>query len=87
MESIKTPKELGDQVRNRRKSLNLTQARLALACGVGRRFIIELEDGKETCQLGLTLKVLKMLGLDLELSSTEINADGSSKPRKGKANE
>ena len=80
--TIKNPSDLGERVRERRKSLNLTQARLALACGVGRRFIIELEDGKETCQLGLTLKVLKMLGFDIELSATEFNPGDTPATRK-----
>jgi HTH-type transcriptional regulator / antitoxin HipB len=36
---------------------------LALATGVGRRFVIELEAGKMSCQLGRTLVVAEALGL------------------------
>jgi predicted transcriptional regulator len=36
-----------------RKALGLTQADLALAAGVGLRFVVELEAGKPTVRLGL----------------------------------
>jgi len=49
--------------RSRRKALNMTQDQLALATGVGRRFLIDLEAGKTTCQLGLSLVVAEALGL------------------------
>jgi DNA-binding XRE family transcriptional regulator len=49
--------------RSRRRALNMTQDQLALATGVGRRFLIDLEAGKTTCQLGLSLVVAEALGL------------------------
>jgi DNA-binding XRE family transcriptional regulator len=49
--------------RSRRRALNMTQDQLALATGVGRRFLIDLEAGKVTCQLGLSLVVAEALGL------------------------
>jgi hypothetical protein len=36
-----------------------------LATGVGRRFLIELEGGKASCQLGRSLLVAQALGLSL----------------------
>jgi hypothetical protein len=36
---------------------------LALATGVGRRFLIELEGGKPSCQLGRSLLVAEALGI------------------------
>ena len=59
-----TAKELGQIVRNRRKSLQMKQADLALVSGTGVRFISDLENGKETCVLGKTFKVLENLGID-----------------------
>lgn len=53
----------GRLIRSRRKALNMTQDQLALATGVGRRFLIELEAGKTTCQLGLSLVVAEALGI------------------------
>ena len=45
MTAIKTPKDLGEMLRRARKQLGLTQPQLALAAGVGVRFIVELEAG------------------------------------------
>ncbi len=56
--------ELGKIVRNRRKSLKMKQADLALVSGTGIRFISDLENGKETCEIGKVLKVLENLGID-----------------------
>jgi transcriptional regulator with XRE-family HTH domain len=42
----------GSLIRSRRKALKMRQDQLALATGVGRRFLIELEAGKSSCQLG-----------------------------------
>jgi transcriptional regulator with XRE-family HTH domain len=52
----------GSMIRGRRKALNMRQAQLALATGVGRRFLIELEAGKPSCQLGRSLLVAEALG-------------------------
>jgi transcriptional regulator with XRE-family HTH domain len=53
----------GTTVRRRRKALNMRQDELALATGVGRRFLIDLEAGKPSCQLGRSLLVADALGL------------------------
>jgi transcriptional regulator with XRE-family HTH domain len=53
----------GSRIRARRKTLKMRQDQLALATGVGRRFLIELEAGKPTCQLGRSLLVAEALGL------------------------
>jgi hypothetical protein len=41
---------------------------LALTSGTGLRFIIELEQGKTTCQIGKVLTVLHTLGITMQLS-------------------
>jgi DNA-binding XRE family transcriptional regulator len=53
----------GSLIRSRRKALNMRQDELALATGVGRRFLIDLEAGKSSCQLGRSLLVADALGL------------------------
>jgi len=53
----------GSMVRSRRKALNMRQDQLALVSGVGRRFLIELEAGKPSCQLGRSLLMAEALGL------------------------
>jgi transcriptional regulator with XRE-family HTH domain len=52
-------------IRSRRKALKMRQDQLALATGVGRRFLIDLEAGKPSCQLGRSLLVAEALGLRL----------------------
>jgi transcriptional regulator with XRE-family HTH domain len=53
----------GSLIRSRRQALAMSQDQLALATGVGRRFLIELEAGKATCHLGRSLVVAQALGL------------------------
>ncbi len=53
----------GALIRGRRKALKMRQDQLALATGVGRRFLIDLEAGKPSCQLGRSLLVAEALGL------------------------
>jgi DNA-binding XRE family transcriptional regulator len=43
----------------------MRQDQLALATGVGRRFLIDLEAGKASCHLGLSLVMAEALGLRL----------------------
>ncbi|SMF94389.1 transcriptional regulator, y4mF family [Methylomagnum ishizawai] len=69
MQAIADISELGNALRSARKSQGLTQEQLAAACGVGRRFIVDLESGKPTCQLGKALSVLSTLGLSVHLAS------------------
>ena len=57
-----TSHELGQAVRSARKKLGLTQPHLALAAGVGIRFIVELEAGKPTLRLEHVLRVVHSLG-------------------------
>ena len=68
---IETPEHLGDVVRHTRKALSLTQPQLALAAGVGVRFIVDLEAGKPTVRLENILRVLQALGATLNVSSSE----------------
>lgn len=60
---LRSSSDIGALVKRRRKSLGLTQIAVADQAGVGRRFLIELEDGKPTAQIGKTLRVLSMLGI------------------------
>lgn len=62
-------KNLGQTVRKRRKSSRLTQMEAAALCGIGTRFLSELENGKQSLQIGKVLQVLSGLGLVLEIKS------------------
>ena len=62
---IGTSVEFGATLARARKALGLTQRDLALAIGVGERFIVELEAGKPTAQLGKALAAAKAAGMRL----------------------
>ena len=62
---IKIAKDIASKIKDERKKQNLTQTQLAGLCNVGLRFIVDLEAGKETCQIGKVLLVLDVLGIDL----------------------
>ena len=64
-------KELGAFVAKVRKEQGITQLQLSQAASVGRRFVVELESGKETIHAGKLLKVLETLGVDVTLTAPE----------------
>jgi y4mF family transcriptional regulator len=71
----------GSLVRSRRKAMRMRQDQLALATGVGRRFVIDLEAGKPSCQLGRSLLVAKALGLDLaNLLVSDVRSQSTTAP-------
>ena len=72
MTIIKTTKELGTEMRKARKLLGLTQSQLALAAGVGIRFIVDLESGKPTLRLEHVLRVIDTLGVQISLTGLSI---------------
>ena len=57
--------EIGALVRLARQRLGMSQTDAAICCGVGRRFLVELENGKPTVQLDKMLVVLDALGIGL----------------------
>lgn len=62
---IDDARTFGELVQARRKSLGLTQRQLALAINSGERFIVDLEAGKATCQLGKALAAASAVGIEL----------------------
>ena len=63
-----TPAEIGGIIRTTRKAAGLRQDELAGAAGVGLRFIVDLEAGKPTAQIGKTLLVLAALGCSVDVT-------------------
>lgn len=63
-----TTQQIGRAIRDTRKKLGVTQKDLALTSGTGLRFVIDLERGKETCEIGKALTVLQTLGIRLALT-------------------
>lgn len=67
MPSITDTKTFGHQVREARRALGLRQEDVALASGVGVRFVGDLERGKRTVQLDRALRVAAAVGLEVRL--------------------
>ena len=67
--AIRTCEAMGKRIRELRRAQGVTQAQLAGLSNTGVRFISDLENGKETCQLGKILHVLATLGVDIVVKS------------------
>ena len=68
-----SPKQIGQLVRSIRRAQGLRQDQLAAAAGVGVRFLVEVERGKPTAQLGKVLAVLDALGCTLTIEPPPSN--------------
>ena len=66
--SVRTPEELGAAFKAARIARGLRLEDLALAAGVGRRFLGELERGKPTVRLAETLRVAEALGVSITMN-------------------
>ncbi len=64
---IQDAKQLGEQIRGRRRELGLTQTEVADVANTNLRFVSELERGKPTARLENVMRVLATLGLELEV--------------------
>jgi len=76
--TIQTTKDLGQIIREIRKSKGLTIQAVSGLANTSPRFLSELERGKETAEIGKVLKVLRTLGLDIVIK------DRSSQPVSGR---
>jgi HTH-type transcriptional regulator / antitoxin HipB len=77
---IKTAEQLGMTIRTQRKQLELTQKELAMSCGTGLRFIVDLEKGKPTCQIDKAFQVLQALGFAIEITILSTDDSRGKKP-------
>ena len=56
---------LGNAIRNRRKELGYTQEYISEVTGLSVSFLSDLENGKQTSEIGKTILVINLLGLDI----------------------
>ena len=56
---------LGNAIRSRRKELNYTQGYISEITGLSVSFLSDLENGKPTAEIGKTIEVINLLGLDI----------------------
>lgn len=66
---------LANFVKDKRKSVKLTQPELAEKAGVGLRFIRELEQGKESLRLDKVNQVLQLFGHEVGAVRKTIESD------------
>jgi y4mF family transcriptional regulator len=64
---VRAVQDLGSALRQARTALHLTQSELALAAGVGVRFLVELEAGEPTVRLGHVLRLIDARDGSLQL--------------------
>ena len=68
---IRTPADLGAVIRDRRKQLKLDQAGFATRIGVSRQWVIQIERGRPRAELGLVLRALDALDIQLDARAGE----------------
>lgn len=66
----RTSRDLGAVIRAQRRERGWTQAQLAEAVGVTRAWVIAIERGKSSVDLGLVLRTLATLGLVADVVPT-----------------
>mgnify|MGYP003305461678 CR=1 FL=1 len=57
-------KDIGLEIKKRRKALGYTQADISDYTGLSISFIADVEHGKATVEFGKVLKLVNILGLD-----------------------
>lgn len=74
---VDTVSDIGSVIKARRAELGWTMVHLAVAAGVSRFFVADLENGKRTCQFDKILDVLAALDLKIEVRRrTQFKAAG-----------
>ena len=74
---VRTTRDIGLLIRDRRQARGLDQATLAAKAGVSRQWIVGVERGRPRAEVGLILRTLRVLGIELRVapSRTESPAD------------
>lgn len=62
---LRTPRDIGAIIRDRRRRLGLDQGELAKKVGVSRLWINQVERGKPGASLNLVLRTLAAVGVEL----------------------
>jgi len=65
---VRTSSDLGAVIRDRRKQLKLDQAAFAKKIGVSRQWVIDVEKGHARAELGLVLRAINALNIQLDAS-------------------
>ena len=72
---INDASEFGKAIRKRRKELNYTQRDLSEFTGFSISYLSDLENGKQTTELGKAIYIANLLGIDVLLQERSGNFD------------
>lgn len=67
---IRTPADLGAVIRDHRRRRGMDQQTLAKSIGASRQWVVEVEKGKPRAEVGLVLRALDALGVELSIGAT-----------------
>jgi HTH-type transcriptional regulator/antitoxin HipB len=74
---LRNVEQLGASIRSKRKEQGLSQSALAARLGVERKWVLRLEAGNRTAELGLVLRALEALGMQAYLSDQAAYGTGT----------
>ena len=77
---VKNVTDLGLVIRDRRRALGMDQQTLAGRVGVSRQWVSGVERGKPRAEVGLVLRALRALGLDLSVDPQDEGARSRHEP-------
>lgn len=61
-------RQIGEKIKERRKSLNITQPILAALAGVGLNTLVAIERGNGNAKIQTILSILDTLGLKIDIT-------------------
>lgn len=67
---VTDPGQLGALLKQARRRRGMSQAELAERAGVTRQWVVAFEAGSPRAQLGVVLRALQAVGLDIDLTDT-----------------
>ena len=73
---VRTAGDIGRLIRDARMRAGMSQKALASRFGTTQSWISEVENGKETAEIGMVLRVLAFLKLDLDMSAASDRRPG-----------
>lgn len=72
---LRTPVQLGEAIRASRTKAKMTIVEAAMTIGVAKQTLSDLEHGKPTVSLGITLKIAHELGVSLLMLPAELRSE------------
>ena len=74
---LKTPRDVGSALRDRRRRIGLDQAELARRVGVSRKWVVDAEKGNSGAGIGLILGAFAALGTGIVVVGAESPSDAT----------